>query len=95
MPKAVITFDDDQAGGVGMSLFLEGGFTQDSPAHNAAAMLVNYMRDQAGDPKDEQTRILTGNEATWIQGDVVAIPGEDNTQARVANLAHLAGKTLN
>lgn len=73
MPKAVITLSDEE-GGVGMTVFLEDGFTPTSEAHCATNMLVKHMETMSEKFSAGETKWVEGDEAGWIQGDVVALP---------------------
>lgn len=75
MPKAVITLSDEE-GGVGMTVFLEDGFTPTSAAHCAANMLVKHMETMSEKFSAGETKWVEGDDAAWIQGDVVALPSK-------------------
>jgi hypothetical protein len=84
--RAVITLDD-QEGEVGMTLFLEGGFQKDSPAHQTASMIVNHLDKMASAREPGEVKWVDGEAAAWISDEIVAIPEADDTQKRVAALA--------
>lgn len=89
MPRAVITLDDqDQNGfaGVGMTLFLENGFTPGSAAHQAANALVQELERMAAVQSQGDLKTVTGPDAAWISSDVVAVPENLPSAERIAEL---------
>lgn len=71
--RAVITLDD-QDGGVGMTLFLEDGFTPTSQAHKAANALVQHLESLSAIQSTGETKWVEGQDAQWIKDAVTAIP---------------------
>jgi hypothetical protein len=71
--RAVITLDD-QDGGVGMTLFLEDGFTPTSQAHKAANALVQHLESLSAIQSTGEPQWIAGEDAQWIKGAVTAIP---------------------
>ena len=91
--RAVITLDD-QDGQVGMTLFLEGGYTEGSEAHKTANMIVKFLDEQASLTNNGEATWVEGAEADWIKSDVVAVPEYNDTQRRVAALGDIATKSM-
>jgi hypothetical protein len=73
MPKAVITLDDTN-GGVGMTLFLEDGFTPSSQAHKAANCLIQHLESLSIAQAESPVEWVEGDKAQWIKDEVIAVP---------------------
>lgn len=91
--RAVITLEDDGPA-IGMTLYLEDGYTESSNAHQTANMIVKFLDEQASIKSKGETGWVEGPEADWIKGDVVAVPEYDSTNRRVAALADIAHKSI-
>lgn len=87
--RAVLTLDD-QDGGVGMTLFLEDGFTPTSQAHQAANALVKHLESLSAIQSTGEVAWVQGEDAQWIKDPVVAVPEVGET--RQASLASIATK---
>lgn len=80
--RAVITLDDqDNEGkpGLGMTVFLENGWTPTSTAHQAANALIQHLESLSAIHEAGEVKWVEGSDAGWIKDPIVAIPDSQPT----------------